>query len=339
MLEAIKPLFKGDFVPIVFTCSNEFSPYLCLTLTSMVNHISSENNYEINILSPNLTKKTKEIINNIIGKCNNIKYRYLELNEYTDKYAKCFELLKRNKPNAPDSIIVIYYPIFFEKVFSEYTKMIFLDSDIIFHTDIAKLYEIDLEYHALAGVIDFSLLNAVNNNCTNNGICLKDYYKTLNIDISKYINSGVYIFNIKKWQEYNFLNKSIDVLQKKHLLYSDQDLLNIVFKEKIKFLSPEWNWQHSYEIPSIAFNKDIYDKYFANNYEPKIYHYCCKRVMHDQRSPLEISFWECARQTPFYEYFLYERLIKPNLQSISSQIISLPKKSKFRLFVGKNHRR
>ena len=46
-----KPAFQGDCIPVVLNSSEQYFPYLYVTLTSMLDHISLERNYDITILS------------------------------------------------------------------------------------------------------------------------------------------------------------------------------------------------------------------------------------------------------------------------------------------------
>ena len=117
-------------------------------------------------------------------------------------------------------------------------KVIYLDCDVLVNLDINELWRIDIEENSLAGVRDevcyitkpFSL-------------------RILEIKFSggnpkSYINAGVSVMNLQKIRGYgNFYDISVKwLLRHKYLpLFPDQDALNAIFMNDIKFLDERFN--------------------------------------------------------------------------------------------------
>jgi lipopolysaccharide biosynthesis glycosyltransferase len=109
-------------------------------------------------------------------------------------------------------------------------KVLYLDSDIIVSDDLAKLYNIDLKNNPIGMVLD---------------IYSTRFYKN-----PGYYNSGVIIMDLDMWRrekisekiiEYFHENMDLFVAEKPKYLAADQDLLNILLKNRTTTLPLRWN--------------------------------------------------------------------------------------------------
>lgn len=132
---------------------------------------------------------------------------------------------------------IVYARLIFDRLLPPtIQRVIYLDSDTLVLTDIAKLLETDLEGHALGGVLDPSWLHAAFNRDIRNN---RDLYDPAD----PYFNSGVLVIDVEKWREADLMEhverlKNLGIL---HRLYHDQGLLNLVFRNRFKVLDPRWN--------------------------------------------------------------------------------------------------
>ncbi len=343
MFEDIKPLFKENFIPIVFACDNNYVSYLHTTLISLIEHCNKNKNYELNILQPDFSESSKENILKLLKNADNVKIRFIDMSDYIKPYLKYFDKELSYRPTVQESWLSIYYPIFFENLFSNYNKMLFLDADLIFNIDAAELYEIDLEDKAVAGVVDFLLLSAVKSKVKLHGQYLSNYFhKHWNLDMNNYINTGVYLFNPHKFKENKLLDKSLEILKKEFIFFPDQDLINIILKGKIKYLSARWN--HTYACADLNFRKWLgIEKWFAdinNILDIYIYHYPGKRFVQNQTSHQELIFWEYAKKSIYYHDLVYKRLVKPAIGELEGRLPqkrkSITRKCKYILYIVLN---
>lgn len=117
------------------------------------------------------------------------------------------------------------------KIPKDISRIIYLDSDIVVNHDISLLYGLKFKT-CIAGAVDYYWSKYSINRLKSKGFFL-----------TKYINSGVLIINLKLWRELNFDQKIFDFLQKNYhtLNFIDQDALNIVLCENISIIDTAWN--------------------------------------------------------------------------------------------------
>ena len=117
--------------------------------------------------------------------------------------------------------------LFFSKIIKE-DKILYLDTDAIVLQDISELWNTDITNYYVAGVIDKGLYN-----------CLD--YLDLNGIPDDSINSGVMLMNLAKIRKGKIDDLFIKEINKKKYRYPDQDVINKVCKDKILFISNEYN--------------------------------------------------------------------------------------------------
>jgi len=162
-------------------------------------------------------------------------------------------------------------------------RCLFLDVDMIINTNIAPLYDIDLENSIIAAAEDIP-------DC----IKIKEKLGLKQTDI--YINSGVMICDLQKWRE---IEKDIPIIDftksKANIITNEQDIIALYFKNKIKIIPIKWNMTNFY------FNREpkIFSKYLPQlkdaKKHPGIIHFA---------SPIKPWFKDC--QHPYKNlYKLY----------------------------------
>ena len=173
-------------IPIVFGCSNQYVPYLYTTLLSLKRHISDKNFYKISILETNITDISKKNVKALFHDTHNIDLEFINITDIINRNIEYFLPFKEKNKLQSNAGLVTFYSIFIPEVFPSYEKVIFLDADLIVESDVANLYNIDMEDKALAGVIDFQMINAVQNNIFNKEYNVKEYFNNiLKLDCSK----------------------------------------------------------------------------------------------------------------------------------------------------------
>lgn len=112
----------------------------------------------------------------------------------------------------------------------EYNRAMYMDCDIIIRQDVSRLFEnIDLDGYYMAGVVEASSDWQIHN------------YTKLGLRFKEYINSGFLIMNLELMRQDELSDKFISVLQTEYLEFPDQDAINIVCQDKLKFLPPVYN--------------------------------------------------------------------------------------------------
>lgn len=127
----------------------------------------------------------------------------------------------------------MYYRLLLPWILSECDRILYLDSDVLVRADLTPLYQTDLKENLMAAVMD---ADEEARQCRKEQLHLK----------GSYYYSGMHILDAKSTREWNtveeFLQKILDIQSTVKLEYPDQDLLNILYDEKILTLDERYNF-------------------------------------------------------------------------------------------------
>jgi lipopolysaccharide biosynthesis glycosyltransferase len=115
-------------------------------------------------------------------------------------------------------------------------KILYLDCDLIVDKSLKELYDTELGAYYAAAVRDSGMDQFFINGSS--------HIKKLMIDdVNEYFNSGVLLLNLKKIQVELTLGSLMEKIDKYGdiFLFPDQDLLNMVWKKKVKFIDLKYN--------------------------------------------------------------------------------------------------
>ena len=200
---------------------------------------------------------------------------------------------------------VVYYRFFVPRIFSNYEKIIYLDSDLVCNVDIAELYDFDIERFCIAAVNDLymRMLLIIRPNWMS-------YLKyTLGMEEpNRYFQSGVMIFNVKEILAQNIEEELLNRLREiKEPLIVDQDIYNSVCQTTVKFISPEWNYDRNTEllIKEIEIKDEELEKIISEletiKRSPRIIHYAGSMKPWDYPLISFADIWKTyAEKSPFF---------------------------------------
>ncbi|HEW1634665.1 TPA: glycosyltransferase family 8 protein [Streptococcus pneumoniae] len=126
-------------------------------------------------------------------------------------------------------------------------RVLYLDSDIIVTADLTSLFEFPLDGCPLAAVPDI-------------------------LNTSEGFNSGVLLIDTDRWREDDIQNQLLNLTIKHHEhVYGDQEILNMLFKDRWKKLSLSYNLQVGYD----TYRHSLGDNEWYHLFEgiPNIIHY------------------------------------------------------------------
>ena len=308
-MEYIQPFFNNE-VTCVFATDNNYALYLGVAIQSLICNASKENNYGIYILEENVDEKYKKIL--LKMSTDNIKIKIVNTKDLLSNYPEDMFYTHSHFSKAT------YYRFFITDIFSNFNKVIYLDCDLIINTDIAELYYIDIEENYV-GCVNYAPFKAGDR---------INYIKDLGLkNQNVYFNAGVMIFNIQNLKTVNFTNKCINTLKTdKKYKWLDQDVLNLVCENKIKFIDISWN------IPNLCLfkgymkeNRNDKNNVFFEQLEksaacPKIMHYNSHLKPWNNTTLINAElWWKYARYTIFYETLLYKMIEKHLSQIVSTK--------------------
>lgn len=229
--------------------------------------------------------------------------------------------LLRNAKLSGHIKVAAYYRLLIPEILPHHlTKAIYLDSDLIVNNDLELLWNIDMGEKDILAVQTLSWKYV-----SSPGTLVK--YKELRIPpYSKYFNSGVLVFNLQRWRNYNISAETLAYLEKNknYINWHDQDVLNGVLVGRWGELDPRWNqtpgiynyasWKES------PFSEEVFDRILHN---PYIIHFASSsKPWKDSRNnhPDRTLFFQYVDMTAWSGWRLtfYRRLWRKLLRAIDS---------------------
>jgi len=171
-------------------------------------------------------------------KHNNIEKVYLFIEDDTIPFIKNDKVHFINCKNLPNYISkdspnynsiytqMSFLRCYFSKILNE-DKILYIDADAIVVDNIQELWDIDLKDNVIAGVHE-------GGTDWNAHLCTYGLNDT-------YINSGVLLMDLKKIREEKLDDSMLYLLNHNHFWYPDQDVINLVCRNRIQLLSNIYN--------------------------------------------------------------------------------------------------
>lgn len=273
----VNPFKKTKVVPVFLTITDDYAKYAAAAINSLMKHTNPQRYYRVIIMYDRLSLMNRWRLRNMVTRNVAIEFHKMKYNLYMQIIVRY--CAKRTGSGDFFSNAVYYYRAFIARMFLQYDKAIYIDSDTILTADIGELYDIDLGDKAIAARVDSKVAMVP---------VFVDYVQNaLGVPAGEYVNSGVLLMDLRKLRKMHYITKMTDLIRKydADLVAPDQDYLNVILKGQIMHLGKEWNLQPEGEKPDDA----------------KILHYNLSKKpwYHDDVNAGE-KFWEAVRGTGFY---------------------------------------
>ncbi len=208
---------------IFFAVNNEYVSKLCVTIFSIL-----ENNRQVpvcffHILNTDITNESKKKIEELLCLFSNGYIEYINIDtSLFDKFKMNIEYITKET----------YFRYMIAEVAPYLSKCLYLDADIAVNGDLSSLYNQDIHDFYAAGVED-SYIQSIN---------YKDKLGFNPEDL--YINAGVLLLNLENIRKDGIIKKLFENTAKwqNKIMFQDQDVINITFKNKIKPLDSIYNF-------------------------------------------------------------------------------------------------
>ena len=237
---------------IFMICNEEYAPFTATTIYSIEKNKDFLSKIKYHIAIVDDINKTKEYFNAF----DQNKIEFIDVPKFfKDKYDK--QLV-----NAYNTRLLV------AEIFPSMDKILYLDSDILVFKDLSKLYHTDLKDNYAGVVGDVKEAVAL---------------RTPVLGIKTYFNAGVILFHLKKMRQDNLSQKLIQTYQsldaEKKLFWPDQDVLNVVFENKVVKLPKTYNYQ-------VLFLRFEYEE------NMHILHFTGDKPWSDINLPFAFKFWD-----------------------------------------------
>lgn len=289
-INEVAPAFRGKNFALVLSTDDNYADYLGVALTSIITNAKADNYYDIIIFDGGISEYKAYRLAMLAHNKSNISIRFFNIIDYTQAQNKLFY-------QSDHFTIAAFYRLFIPNICRQYERVLYLDCDVVADADVANLLDTDMRGCAIAAAVDSE--EDIEN--TNLKRYLEQHLPFLNADT--YFNSGVILFDIAKCLQINMMATALQKLaQYQNLQYPDQDILNMVLKGNVCFLSGEWNYMWGQRICTNRFSIPL-------NSTPKIIHFTSgHKPWNLSMTPLGEYFWKYARLSPFYEKILFQNV-------------------------------
>ncbi|MBJ7534580.1 hypothetical protein JDN40_10735 [Rhodomicrobium vannielii ATCC 17100] len=225
----------------------------------------------------------------------------------------------------------------------DFKRVIYIDADTVTNRDLCNLLDLPLDGCCLAAVRDFGMAAAYyqNSNVHIDGRVVGiNEYITSHLGLShidNYFNSGVLVLDIERIRILGLMDQLISEIGKKPYWLVDQDILNIVFEGKVRFIDSRWNFLIDNNGIYHLLPPELYASYLESSLAPNVVHFVgSAKPWLNPKVDQAYHYWRYAAKTPLYEKLLRDirerhpstlnsqkREMHPGLRSIrsSAQII------------------
>lgn len=264
-------------IPVVFSINKEYYKQVAVVIRSILENSTSH--FDFFILSIDLSDRIIKILKDVILNIDcDSTISLIDMHQFINENLDCY-MSKREDYNhiSKETFFRFYIP----RIFSDYEKILYLDSDILVFDDLKKLFEHNID-NTYAGVIEdpwqkYNRQTKSHKIKTQPQMSFNEYLNNI-IHINEkgvYFNAGVLLLNLKQMREDNIENQLWTFAQKHSPLeYQDQDVLNAVFSQRITIIHQRWNLLKDYEtLHSRIKNKEFLSQLTTAIDNPAIIHF------------------------------------------------------------------
>ena len=291
-------LSDTEVIPVVLAADQKYVPILYCCIQSIVENVSPDRNYCIFIFHKDIQLDSQEMFQKHLT-AENVSIVFVNVERMVHGYA-----LEAKEHITTET----FYRFLILDILGNYDKVVYLDSDMIVCRDVAELYDTDIGNHLIAATRDPDFSGQCNRKKSDMRVYCS---KTLGLkNPFRYFQAGTLVFNVRKLRKVTTVKKLFEMADTGIYRFSDQDILNIVCRGRVKYLDMSWNvmfdCNHKRRDTVIRYAPYwIMDEYEEARIHPYIIHYA--GFMKPWMRPGEdfgYVFWEVARRTPYYEQIL-----------------------------------
>ena len=294
----------------MFASDNNYFPYMSVTIQSIMENASPCRKYAFFILYKEISCESMEMLIKQIAEYKQFTISFIDVADYID-----WQTLFISRHIT----IETWFRLLIPDLLHEYEKAIYIDCDMVVCTDIAELFDINLQDNLIAAMKDIHTTNWVYG--------LKPLNRTLGYRNSfpvlknpkNYFCAGLCLFNIALFRKTMPQEKLLKIAMLNNWDFHDQDVLNIASEGKVHLLS--WHWGFYSTHNTAFFPAKIKTEYEDAAANPKIVHFAIVKPWKTEVIiPHFDRFWKYATRTPFIDIII-KRMDIPNSISLQEIIV------------------
>ena len=221
---------------IAYHSSDSFAPVLAVSMVSIMENNKGMDEITFYVLEKQMSEESKHKLSQMVASYN----RKLVLIPMPDMQKDFnFPIARVRKKWILDSYCRLFLGSILPK---DVERVLYLDCDTLCHGDLQEFWDMDLQGYYCGAVTD-----AVG----------EHYYELFDMNkTSRYCNSGMVLFDLKRWREDGMEDKVAAYVRERNgfVFFMEQSVMNIVLQDKIKILHPKYN---TYTLISELSNQEL----------------------------------------------------------------------------------
>lgn len=210
---------RQPVVNIAYMSNSKYLPYVMTSLYSAIINKNTKTKYIVHLIA-------KDFALQDIDKIKQMQQENVEINVYPAQNLN----LDLTHLGRFASFQVALQKLFIAKYLQNINKVLYLDADTLIQEDLANVYQTNIKEKYIAAVKD-GLMYQYPEHVSELNLKNKDFY----------FNSGVMLLNLEKIRQDNIMQKAIIYYNTHSEIFGDQDVLNVVFSNKVQPLSYRYN--------------------------------------------------------------------------------------------------
>lgn len=284
---------------LVYSCSNEYSYLAGISLLSCLEHNPSLKNMTVLILDNEISDENKQKLSQVCEEYS-VPIQFINVTSKIEKLIQ--EGMVTGHHSSEGLSYATYGRLFIDKVIpAEIKRVVYIDCDTLIMGSIESLFTLDLEEKSVALACD---------------LCRAEYRKVIGIPSNaKYYSAGIMVIDIGNWRKNECgirIFRRIAEGKGKYPLV-DQDLINVICKNEIFQLAPQYNFLSQcflYDYDGLCKvyklnEKNYYTRQEFNNarLSPIIFHFSgstlCRPWYNNSKHPMKTEYDSYYYKSPW----------------------------------------
>ena len=309
-----------ETVSVVFAANDYYVPYLAALFASVVDHCDPKRTYELIVLCEDFGERHIQQLRELVEKPN-VSLRILDVAEPMRPYESKLRVWGHFKRET-------YFRLLLPQLLPDHHKVLYLDADMICLSDLAPLFDTNVDGYLVAACKDPDTTGIYNGVDIDVGQPNKRDYMDNVLKIQnpyEYFQAGTILFNLDAWRESISVEDVFEFAQSNEWQLLDQDVLNYFCQGRTLHVDMAWNVMFDnggFRIRDIISRTtpELRADYMAARENPRIVHYAGPiKPWDDAECDFAEHFWRYAKQTPFYEVVIC-RMSSQGVQRVSAQL-------------------
>lgn len=224
-------------VNLAYMVDGKYLPYMLVSLSSAIKNKHQQTIYNVYVIAKDIEEKQQKRLLQMAQK-----------NVHIHLYSAVEHGLDTKHLGRFAAFDIALQKLFIADYLKEINKVLYLDADTLVQQDLSALYKTTLGHNYAAATKD-GLMYQHPEHITEIGLDWRNFY----------FNSGVMLLNLKQIRADSIKNRAIIYFNTHQEVFGDQDVLNVVFKDKVIPLSYRYNCNSTFfEEKDAAFLSEFY---------------------------------------------------------------------------------